>query len=147
MGTYQHHAIIATTCAASGFRAFGKRAKEQEWERYVRITGRHLLYNGLKSVCVFPDGSKEGWVNSKTGDDIRDQIVAWFTEQNRTGKGYWTWVEVSFGELGQWVTRGSAGDGEYTDLPEWSEEDKPGDREPEAPGLPSVDLQRLFMEF
>lgn len=54
--------------------------------------------NGYRSFCVFPDGSKEGWLDSKSGDAIRDRLIALLRSTlYDNGSGPLDWVEVRYG--------------------------------------------------
>lgn len=50
--------------------------------------------NGEMSFFIPPDGSKEGWAESREGDKRRDTFVEWLKASGRTD----CWVEVCFGE-------------------------------------------------
>jgi hypothetical protein len=48
---------------------------------------------------VAPDGSKEGWDNSNTGDEQRAELVAWLESQRYDdGSTSLDYAEVQFGD-------------------------------------------------
>lgn len=91
MGTIIHHAIVATTWVEhSDFcelvELVGDRGK-----CWVSDTGM----NGYLTFVLAPDGSKEGWEESNIGDDLRDEVVEWLSQDGF----YCSWCEVAMGEL------------------------------------------------
>ena len=53
----------------------------------------HSALNGYRSFYVAPDGSKEGWESSDTGDLARRQLRNWLHEHHER-LGYVDFVEV-----------------------------------------------------
>jgi hypothetical protein len=101
MGTIQHHAIILTTdeeyiapVLAKAKLIFGD---------MVTPTPLPSVRNGYVTILIGPDGSKEGWEPSNTGDHRRAEFKAWLRQEDNY-PGYHTWVEVEYGELGYRVT-------------------------------------------
>ena len=91
MGYIRHNAIIAT--------AFQKEAVAALTE-YARGLGAEVLVggevtNGYMTVCITPDGSKEGWEESNEGNERRAKIKHWMRE--RAEKLYFEWCEVAYG--------------------------------------------------
>jgi uncharacterized protein YbdZ (MbtH family) len=89
MGTINHHAIIITT--------FNIRYLIKAANKMLAIFGVQypILHNefGYYTIFIPPDGSKEGWADSITGDDRRKQCIDWLNSQ----WWYYSWVEVSYG--------------------------------------------------
>ena len=55
--------------------------------------------NGRFSFAIYPDGSKEGWLDSDKGDKARLEFNKWLHEAYHKGT-YIEWVEFSFGDEG-----------------------------------------------
>ena len=49
--------------------------------------------NGERSFFIPPDGSKEGWEESRLGDERRDKFVEWLRKDGQVH-----WVEVCYAE-------------------------------------------------
>jgi hypothetical protein len=107
MGLMQHDAVVATTW------------KEECFYRVLRVVNswgypyRFLdsaasVQNGYRTILLTPDGSKEGWTESDRGDSLRTRFINLLHEDNyEDGTSPWSWVEVSWGELGSKVKRGN----------------------------------------
>jgi hypothetical protein len=55
--------------------------------------------NGVQSFCVFPDGSKEGWAESITGDGLRDDLISYIRSLYfEDGSSPLDWAEVQYGD-------------------------------------------------
>lgn len=54
--------------------------------------------NGYCSFMVAPDGSKEGWDASETGDQRREAFVKFLRDKRTTGHLYVDFVEVLYGD-------------------------------------------------
>ena len=64
--------------------------------------------NGMVTVILAPDGSKEGWSDSDTGDRLREEFIEYLGTYNyEDDSSPWDWVEVEYGEYGQKVLRGN----------------------------------------
>ena len=76
MGYMKHHAIVVTS---------GSQERINEAAAKARSLGAMVLVqptevtNGYFSMLVCPDGSKDGWDESNTGDEQRAAI--WFKHQ------------------------------------------------------------------
>lgn len=96
MGIIQHHAIILTT---------DEEYIEPVLEKAKSIFGNMVtaplpsIRNGYVTILIGPDGSKEGWEPSNTGNQRRAEFKAWLRQEDNY-PGYHTWVEVEYGELG-----------------------------------------------
>lgn len=116
MGILNHNAVIATTWSEEKF------VEMQKWvvgqPNVVFFLSRWVDKTRTGTITLIPDGSKEEWIESKIGDDLRQKFIeqleaAAFDD----GSNSWDWVEVGFGEYGQKVLRGNNrnlwGDGDY----------------------------------
>lgn len=55
--------------------------------------------NGYSSFFVPPDGSKEGWEESRLGDSARGVFVDWLRSRRHSdGSSSLDWVEVQYGD-------------------------------------------------
>lgn len=102
MGYMRHHAIIVTgimpyieTAHRKAADIFGPRVQDpfHDSTPVTPITFRTI--NTYQSFAVLPDGSKEGWTQSDTGDEKHNEFIA-FLE----GSSSVDWVEVQFADDG-----------------------------------------------
>ena len=111
MGIIQHHTVIATTWNH-------ERANEfQEWidselnDRERQLIVRAVSWvNNYHTFVLVPDGSKEGWKTSDEGDNLRDRMVCklvFYNDKGDDGGSPWDWVECTFGEWGQEISKGN----------------------------------------
>lgn len=118
MGVENNNAIIATTCNKEEV------VRIKEWVNRIDDFWKGLFLfgdekvNWKTTVVMVPDGSKEGWKESDTGDRVRDDFISTLEKANyEDGSNPWAWVEVGYGEFGQKVLRGNCknkyGDEEY----------------------------------
>lgn len=92
MGYVKHNAIVATTWQAEAADALVQLATGIGAEA---VRGKERT-NGYVTVCITPDGSKEGWQGSDDGDCQRNRIRAWLRGAGE--HGFWfEWCEVAFG--------------------------------------------------
>lgn len=98
MGYMRHHAIIVTT------KYGGREAIVPAHLKAIDLFDPRQVseiaeapVNGYYSFCIFPDGSKEGWDDSDTGDRARDAMVEWLVGQSLD------WVEVQYAD-DNWLT-------------------------------------------
>lgn len=76
MGYIRHHAIIVTsTCEISMEKARIKAAELFGLGQVTQILPPAI--NGYMTFFVGPDGSKEGWLESDGGDNLRMQFIDW----------------------------------------------------------------------
>lgn len=117
MGYMRHHAIIVTT--------YSRKLAQDAYLKAISIHEKYekTLYsgpapksgllttlvsalhespvNGYFSFCIYPDGSKEGpqWVESKAGDELRDEFIAWLESQrHEDGSSSYDYAYVRFGD-------------------------------------------------
>ena len=90
MGYVRHNAIIATGWQDEAVQALAAYAREIGAQALI---GEGVT-NGYRTVCIAPDGSKEGWSESTDGDERRAKIKAWFAEHP---DWYFEWAEVAYG--------------------------------------------------
>ncbi len=79
MGYIRHHAIAVT----SGIDELLKKAHDKAKLIFEDRTSEILkgVTNNYNSFFIAPDGSKEGWEESQTGDNQREEFVKWINEQ------------------------------------------------------------------
>ena len=108
MGEINHNCVIATTWQDELVDKFEHwvRQFDIEWQRQFAITGSRS--NGYSTIVLTPDGSKEGWITSDQGDQLRADFID-FLESHAydDGSSPFAWVEVGYGERGQKVLRGN----------------------------------------
>jgi len=91
MGYHIHHTIVVTCFDdAHILKAHGV-ARNLFGNLVSDISNAGL--NGFRSFFVAPDGSKEGWPESGTFDDLRHEFKGWLREQNL----FVDWAEIAFG--------------------------------------------------
>lgn len=95
MGYIKHHAIIVTGWEQDRIGWIIHEASRLK----MRVIGpSREVINGYISVLVCPDGSKEGWPDSDSGDNARAQFKAWLNAQRyEDGSSPLEWVEVAYG--------------------------------------------------
>jgi hypothetical protein len=92
MGYMRHHAIVCTSWNEEHIVKAHKKATTL-FEDMTSDVSREAI-NGYRSFAVFPDGSKEGWLESDQGDQLREKFLAWLVKSEL----YVAWVEVQFGD-------------------------------------------------
>lgn len=99
MGFERHHAILVTSY--EGKKRLKKVKAVAEAVGCKVIGPSDDVINGYSTLCVVPDGSKEGWEESDRGDDSRSKFIAYLVKQ-----GCFDWVEVAYGhdDNKAWVT-------------------------------------------
>ena len=108
MGYMRHHAIVITGPKKSYHPEFEDLADvhrriltiaAQEGFAFLVSGIIEAATNGLGSILIAPDGSKESWQESDNGNRLRDRIIAFLEtlryEDNSTSFDY---VEVQFGD-------------------------------------------------
>lgn len=94
MGYMRHHAIVVS----GDLRPIEAARVEAEALGCVVSPVVVSPYNGYCSFFVAPDGSKEGWGESDTGDQQRAAMVTLLrTRFGHDGDELLDWAEVSFG--------------------------------------------------
>ena len=80
MGYTVHHTIIVTT-------TWDEQKIKTAHKKAVQIFGKLVSEivktncNGYNSFFVAPDGSKDGWEISNTGDSNREKFIGWLNSQ------------------------------------------------------------------
>lgn len=100
MGYIRHHAIVVTGMDEwTGFKTEAL-ATIHDAHAAALAAGCAVVtpvagpgVNGYSSFLVAPDGSKEGWDDSDSGDAARGRFIAWLRDAN----GYFSWAEVVLG--------------------------------------------------
>jgi hypothetical protein len=105
MGHMRHHSIIVTGCMDGAL----DKAHDEAVRLFAWVSPRCPdQTNGYRSFFIPPDGSKEGWDESESGDSHRNAFVAFLQSlRYEDGSSPVDWVEVVFGDDGDWteVTR------------------------------------------
>ena len=92
MGYIRHDAIVVTAFDKSHLRAALKKAETLGLPVSEPVES---ITNSYVSFLIAPDGSKEGWDESRKGDDARDSWKAWANEKWTKGL-YCYWVHLSY---------------------------------------------------
>ena len=96
MGYQVEHAIIVTSCDEKLIAKARKKAAGIF--PHVSNVAKHIV-NGGGSFLVPPDGSKEGWNESREGDERRQIFVEWLNKQRyEDGSTSLRWVEVLYAD-------------------------------------------------
>lgn len=95
MGYVRHDSIIVTTWNPEGI----ERALAIARQAGLNVLGpSRPTINGYQTLCVVPDGSKEGWIDSDVGDSRRRDFLAWLEGQGYDdGSSCFEWCAVSYG--------------------------------------------------
>jgi hypothetical protein len=102
MGTIHHNVVIATTWDEKRFKKAIKWLDKNSTFPYTTLDSN---INGYHTIFLGPDGSKEYWASSDHADRLRDKFISFIDHE-----GFWDWLEVGYGELGQSILRGNNGD-------------------------------------
>jgi len=87
-----HHAILVTSWKGEHIEEAHEKARELFNKMVSEISPE--VINHYRSFAIFPDGSKEGWLESEQGDELRERFISWLKEANL----YLSWVEVQYGD-------------------------------------------------
>jgi len=100
MGYIRHHGIIVTAYDEDRIKAAHRKAQDIGLD-VTEIADSPV--NGYRTFCVVPDGSKEGWTESKQGNQRRDAFAEWLEDQIfEDGSSPYDWAEVQYGdEMGE----------------------------------------------
>lgn len=108
MGVEQYHCVIATTWDDKNVDAIQKWVSKQSPEHQSLFSFVPAIVNESYTIILAPDGSKEGWSISNNCDKLRDAFIAMLKSFDYSdGSNPFSYVEVSFGELGQEIVRGN----------------------------------------
>ena len=96
MGYMRHHAIVVT----SWNKPLLARARVQARSLFSAVSPMiESPVNGYHSFFVPPDGSKEGWEESKRGDRQRREFVRWLDgERHEDDSSSLDWIEIQYGD-------------------------------------------------
>ena len=96
MGYMRHHAIVVTSWSDEHIVAAHSVAKTLFSAVSEIITSP---VNRYKSFMVAPDGSKEGWDDSNSGDGRRANFVMWLDGQRfEDDSSPLAWAEIQYGD-------------------------------------------------
>ena len=93
MGYIRHHSIVVTTFDDDSIKEAHQKAKNL-FGHVSEIVKSSI--NGYMSFFIAPDGSKEGWPDSDTGDKLRKEFIDWIEEGEESR--YLDYVEVFYGD-------------------------------------------------
>lgn len=98
----QHHAVLASAEFKGEhyprIRAWIESLPPHERTQFLEVEAQA---NGVITLILPPDGSKEGWAESDAGDDLRDRFIAELhKDENEDGENPWQFAEIQYGELG-----------------------------------------------
>jgi hypothetical protein len=97
MGYIKHHAIVVTTSIDELIKTAHEKAKEIFETTVSEIIPSKI--NGYKSFLIAPDGSKEGWSESDTGNVNRKSFIDWVNAQAyEDGSNSLSYCEFFYGE-------------------------------------------------
>lgn len=103
MGYIRHHALIVTSC----FEGVMEETHNQAIEIAKKHKKEHLVspiinsrMNSYETFMIIPDGSKEGWEDSETGNDIRSKLISYMKNRAEQDDCYFMpgWVLVQYGD-------------------------------------------------
>lgn len=109
MGVINHNCIVATTCNDKYIEKFNQDFLPTipEEFRTLFLVGEAVV-NGDHTIVMLPDGSKEGWTLSNTGDEVREKFVLFLNSLSfPDGSNPFDFVEIGYGEYGQKILRGN----------------------------------------
>lgn len=105
MGYMRHHAIIVTSWDDSAIQDAHDKAREvfgkEGGTAWADLVGPIIpsITNGYHSFLIAPDGSKEGWDTSDTGNVAREVFLDWLDElRYDDDSSRFDWVEVQYGD-------------------------------------------------
>lgn len=106
MGYIKHHAIVVTGWKGDKVLEAQIKAKEIflkhfDDDPFLKETASAVvsdimlgLTNHQSSFFIAPDGSKEGWATSNSGNDARKEFLDWLSNKS---DNYCDYVEIIFG--------------------------------------------------
>lgn len=98
MGYIKHHAIVVTSWNDESINLARNKAVEIFDPQMVSDIVEGVT-NSQFSFFIGPDGSKEGWIDSNTGDIKRDSFIEWIhTIDYEDGSNSLAYAELFFGE-------------------------------------------------
>lgn len=95
MGYMRHNAIIVTSW---NDKLIGEAIAKAKEIGLIVLGPANSVVNSYQTILIAPDGSKEGWTESNTGDRQREQFRDWLNAQRyEDGSTALEWVEVAYG--------------------------------------------------
>lgn len=103
MGYMRHHAILVTSWSDESIALAHSQAASLLAQAELSPTMLSPILagsvNAEHTFVVAPDGSKEGWDTSDSGDAFRTAFVAWLRSQEyEGGSSALAWAEVQYGD-------------------------------------------------
>ena len=100
MGYRRYHAILVT--GSYNHEKFIVPAREYALKVCKGFLVSELIescWNAVTSFFIAPDGSKEGWEESDTGDATREAMIAYLLScRYEDGSSPLAWVEIQYGD-------------------------------------------------
>ena len=97
MGYTKHHAIVVTSWDEKKIKLANDKAKEICGSLVSGIVEGKI--NQVMSFFIAPDGSKEGWEESKLGDSLRSLFIEWVKQQAyEDGSNSIDYAELFYGD-------------------------------------------------
>jgi len=95
MGYIAHHAIVVTSWDDKTLKAAHDKAIEIGCAVSKIVDSK---INSYRSFLIAPDGSKEGWGDSDSGDQKRKEWIEWAESTlYEDNSGPLSWVEIRYG--------------------------------------------------
>jgi len=95
MGYMKHHAMVVTSFDEEKLATAHAMAEKLLPELVTPIIESRI--NGYQSFFIAPDGSKEAWEESDTGNEQRDQFIEWLNSQRYDDNSTpFEWVEFTY---------------------------------------------------
>lgn len=101
MGYMRHHAIVITTFDKQKALKAHEVAKEYFDGDTVKLVTPIMTsaVNTCFTFVITPDGSKEGWAESESGDVRRENMIRWMESQRyEDHSSPYDWAEVQYGD-------------------------------------------------
>jgi hypothetical protein len=95
MGYIRHNAIVVTSWHSDATKAAAQQARDIG---LLVLGPSDKAVNGYSTMLACPDGSKEGWIESNTGDRQRKAFRDWLeTQRFEDRSSNLEWVEIAYG--------------------------------------------------
>lgn len=96
MGTITHHVIVITSHSQE---AINRAYRKFNFMDFVQVSAPSVSFvNAYWTMIIFPDGSKNDWPASDSGDASRSAIVEWLKcQRNEDGSSPYEWFEAEYG--------------------------------------------------
>jgi hypothetical protein len=127
MGVVQHSALLITTFSYEHYVALTDWINENVPEEYMPLFSfTPGIVNSERTVVFNPSGSKLGWAPSNIHKNLSERLIDWLDSQayeadpedtveaeephDHPYDSCYTWVEVTYGEHGAYITASNCPD-------------------------------------